>query len=134
MCDQIVTHKLPVVVVLFLLNGFVYTEPQLNIPQFPDQARPPDDFGTNDINRQQDNRFRGDIRSLLQQLDLQASQQCTNNVAAQWNFETNINQLTQLDAVRFWVNLDFDFLGQRECTSYLDGKYCITTMKIDVIA
>ncbi|KAF5283056.1 hypothetical protein FQR65_LT14073 [Abscondita terminalis] len=43
--------------------------------------------------------YRGDIRALLQSLDLQASQQCTNNVAAQWNFETNVNQATQLEAV-----------------------------------
>lgn len=92
MCDQVITHKLPVVVLLFLLNGYVIVaEPQLNIPQFPEQPRPPDNVDRS--------RFRGDIRSLLQQLDLQASQQCTNNVAAQWNFETNINQLTQLDAV-----------------------------------
>lgn len=41
----------------------------------------------------------GDIRALLQALDLQASQQCTNNVAAQWNFETNVNEATQLEAV-----------------------------------
>lgn len=40
-----------------------------------------------------------DIRGLLQALDLQSSQQCTNNVAAQWNFETNVNQVTQLEAV-----------------------------------
>lgn len=40
-----------------------------------------------------------DIRRLLQALDVQASQQCTNNVAAQWNFETNVNQVTQLEAV-----------------------------------
>lgn len=43
--------------------------------------------------------YNGDIRQLLQALDLQASQQCTNNVAAQWNFETNVNQATQLEAV-----------------------------------
>ncbi|VEN61097.1 unnamed protein product, partial [Callosobruchus maculatus] len=49
-----------------------------------------------DFNRR--NRVNSDIRGLLQALDLQASQQCTNNVAAQWNFETNINQGTQLEA------------------------------------
>lgn len=43
--------------------------------------------------------YNGDIRALLQALDIQASQQCTNNVAAQWNFETNVNQVTQLEAV-----------------------------------
>lgn len=43
--------------------------------------------------------FNGDIRRLLQALDLQTSQMCTNNVAAQWSFETNVNQVTQLEAV-----------------------------------
>ncbi|CAG9818310.1 unnamed protein product [Phaedon cochleariae] len=45
------------------------------------------------------NGVEGDIGGLLQALDVQASQQCTNNVAAQWNFETNINQATQLEAI-----------------------------------
>lgn len=45
--------------------------------------------------------FRGDVRGLLQALETQASQQCTNNVAAQWNFETNVNQVTQLEAVSY---------------------------------
>ncbi|XP_018331986.1 uncharacterized protein LOC108741627, partial [Agrilus planipennis] len=49
--------------------------------------------------RPQDPRFIGsDIRSLLQALDVQESQQCTNNVAAQWNFETEVNEATQLEA------------------------------------
>ncbi|KAK5649889.1 hypothetical protein RI129_000918 [Pyrocoelia pectoralis] len=54
-----------------------------------------------DIDYQQRNRlpYHGDIRALLQGLDVQASQQCTNNVAAQWNFETNVNQATQLEAL-----------------------------------
>lgn len=75
--------------------------------------RTPQDFGY-DVNRNDgripgnpedpryedvDRNYRGDIRQLLQDLDLQASQQCTNNVAAQWNFETNVNQGTQLEAV-----------------------------------
>ncbi|KRT83864.1 hypothetical protein AMK59_4485 [Oryctes borbonicus] len=42
--------------------------------------------------------FRGNIEQLLQNLDVGSSQQCTNNVGAQWNFETNVNQVTQLDA------------------------------------
>lgn len=45
------------------------------------------------------NKFNGDIRRLLQGLDAQASQQCTSNVAAQWNFETNVNEATQAEAV-----------------------------------
>lgn len=56
--------------------------------------------------------FRGDVRGLLQALETQASQQCTNNVAAQWNFETNVNQVTQLEAVsdkHFTVKLISEF-------------------------
>ncbi|XP_050507218.1 angiotensin-converting enzyme-like [Diabrotica virgifera virgifera] len=63
----------------------------------------PQNFGgrsfDDDFNRR--NRVDGDrdIRGLLQALDIQASQMCTNNVAAQWNFETNINEATQLEAI-----------------------------------
>lgn len=44
-----------------------------------------------------------DIRALLQALDLQGSQECTRNVDAQWNFETNVNQATQLEAVSDFI-------------------------------
>lgn len=53
----------------------------------------------NNDRRFQNPPFNGDLRQLLQALDVQASEQCTNNVAAQWNFETNVNQATQLEAV-----------------------------------
>ncbi|XP_060523449.1 angiotensin-converting enzyme [Cylas formicarius] len=65
-------------------------------PREPSGQRPQDDrFNENEIVK----RYGGDVRRLLQELDLQASQQCTNNVAAQWNFETNVNQATQLEAL-----------------------------------
>ncbi|XP_050664314.1 angiotensin-converting enzyme [Leptidea sinapis] len=35
------------------------------------------------------------IRDFLKQADDQASKECTNNVAAQWNFETDVNDATQ---------------------------------------
>ncbi|CAG9795376.1 unnamed protein product [Diatraea saccharalis] len=35
------------------------------------------------------------IRDFLVKADDQASKECTNNVAAQWNFETNVNDATQ---------------------------------------
>lgn len=50
------------------------------------------------------NKFNGDIRRLLQGLDAQASQQCTSNVAAQWNFETNVNEATQGEAVSIYIS------------------------------
>ncbi|KAL3276705.1 hypothetical protein HHI36_012075 [Cryptolaemus montrouzieri] len=67
--------------------------------EFPGGYR--DNFDPNDPDYRYKNRspYRGDVRGLLQALDLQASQQCTANVAAQWNFETNVNEATQLEAL-----------------------------------
>lgn len=124
MCDISAIRK-PFIILLLPLFNCVSCNPQLNYPQYdfqdgryPDQninpistSFPPGDFNRNnvayDVNGQQrplGNEFSrnpnvGDIRGLLQALDIQASQQCTNNVAAQWNFETNVNQATQLEAV-----------------------------------
>lgn len=39
------------------------------------------------------------LQNLLKQVDEISSQQCTSNVLAQWNFETNVNSVTQLEAV-----------------------------------
>lgn len=47
-------------------------------------------------------------RQLLTELDKKHSEECTLNVAAQWNFETNVNEASQLDAVswfHFFTNL-----------------------------
>ena len=41
----------------------------------------------------------GEIRELLARADALLSQQCTRTVAAQWNFETNVNGVTQVSAV-----------------------------------
>lgn len=74
-------------------------------PQYPDQTQNPQypDQNLGNVNNQRTSPgYRGDIRVLLQQLDVQGSQQCTNNVAAQWNYETHINQATQLEAVSEW--------------------------------
>lgn len=39
------------------------------------------------------------VRDFLHRADDQASKECTNNVAAQWNFETDVNDATQHAAV-----------------------------------
>ncbi|CAH2105251.1 unnamed protein product [Euphydryas editha] len=39
------------------------------------------------------------VRDFLLRADDQASKECTNNVAAQWNFETDVNDVTQHAAV-----------------------------------
>lgn len=36
------------------------------------------------------------------EIDQKNSAECTLNVAAQWNFETNVNEVTQLEAVSEW--------------------------------
>lgn len=48
-----------------------------------------------------------DLQQLLSKWDIQGSEQCTNNVAAQWNFETHVSPVTQLAAVSllsYWVH------------------------------
>lgn len=41
------------------------------------------------------------LRQLLIEVDKKNSAECTLNVAAQWNFETNVNEVSQLEAVSF---------------------------------
>lgn len=51
---------------------------------------------------QEDRRYQIELeklRNLLVETDQQGSQECTANVAAQWNFETNVNEYTQTEAV-----------------------------------
>lgn len=63
----------------------------------------PYDFNRGVDNNQIDNRFQQanlqQIRDFLVTADEQASKECTNNVAAQWNFETDVNDATQHAAV-----------------------------------
>lgn len=44
------------------------------------------------------------------EIDQKNSAECTLNVAAQWNFETNVNEVTQLDAVSACPNISQTFL------------------------
>lgn len=88
-----------------------YNRPQIEQTTYRPRPPPNNAAGAGGFNNYPDDRRRtedgfvnrpnvgGDIRALLQALDVQASQQCTNNVAAQWNFETNVNEATQLEAV-----------------------------------
>lgn len=39
------------------------------------------------------------LRQLLIEIDKKHTQECTLNVAAHWNFETNVNEATQAEAV-----------------------------------
>jgi hypothetical protein len=44
-----------------------------------------------------------DLIPLLQRVDFMLSNQCTKNVAAQWQFETNVNAATQQAAVSLFI-------------------------------
>lgn len=51
---------------------------------------------------QQDRRYQQELeklRNFLVETDQKGSLECTANVAAQWNFETNVNDFTQTEAV-----------------------------------
>lgn len=39
------------------------------------------------------------LRQLLTEIETKNSAECSLNVAAQWNFETNVNEVTQIEAV-----------------------------------
>lgn len=39
------------------------------------------------------------LRRILAEIDQTSSHECSLNVAAQWNFETNVNEITQIEAV-----------------------------------
>lgn len=48
------------------------------------------------------------LRQLMIEIDTKNSAECTLNVAAQWNFETNVNEVTQLEAVSILCQRDID--------------------------
>lgn len=59
----------------------------------------PDFPATNNIDNRIQHVNLQQVRDFLHQADEQASKECTNNVAAQWNFETEVNDATQHAAV-----------------------------------
>jgi hypothetical protein len=68
-----------------------------------------------------------DLRSLLQRVNFMLSNQCTKNVAAQWEFETNVNTATQQAAVSllivfWWYNIQPKTFTRILCTclAFLD--------------
>lgn len=40
-----------------------------------------------------------DFRNILAKLDFTGTERCSANVGAQWNYETNVNEYTQIQAV-----------------------------------
>lgn len=59
----------------------------------------PYEFNGNNIDSRYNQVNLQQIRDFLLKADEQASKECTNNVAAQWNFETDVNDATQHAAV-----------------------------------
>lgn len=61
------------------------------------------------------------LRQLMIEFDKKNSAECTLNVAAQWNFETNVNEVTQLEAVStkfFPATADIDLNTASHSRSY----------------
>lgn len=61
---------------------------QLDLP-------PIQDDGYNNINQHRDL----DYRNILARLEFLGAERCSANVASQWNYETNVNDYNQLEAV-----------------------------------
>uniref|UniRef100_A0A1Y9G9G1 Angiotensin-converting enzyme n=1 Tax=Anopheles albimanus TaxID=7167 RepID=A0A1Y9G9G1_ANOAL len=82
-----------------------------NDPAYRDPGRFPGDPNYRDPYRnpeeerfrvENERRFRAEtekLRSFLAEIDRKSSLECSLNVAAQWNFETNINDATQVEAL-----------------------------------
>lgn len=76
-------------------------------PNYPQSYPPPDyninnDFPQNQYDLEYERRLRIEtekLRELLADVDRRYSKECTLNVAAQWSFETNVNEVSQLEAV-----------------------------------
>lgn len=65
------------------------------------------DVNSNRIDERLNHASLQQIKDFLHQADAQASKECTNNVAAQWNFETDVNDATQHAAVSiYYILLD----------------------------
>lgn len=113
-------------------------------PQFPDADQEDyyrnqngfrDPQQGNQQDNQQFNQHRDTLalRKLLSQIDVQASGECANNVAAQWNFETDVNEVSQLAAVsQFYSLLIFRAVGSCAHTGkfncYISGKLTLTCL------
>uniref|UniRef100_A0A1B6DUB7 Angiotensin-converting enzyme n=2 Tax=Clastoptera arizonana TaxID=38151 RepID=A0A1B6DUB7_9HEMI len=92
-----------------MLDKFIQTQdPKYFNPNVYDVNRGQDGRFA-DANRGQDGRFTEEsrrtisnqqLKTLLKQIDDISSQQCTENVLAQWNFETNVNDATQVEALQ----------------------------------
>jgi hypothetical protein len=104
------------IMTIFLIQIVGQTSPKAQYPvpggqipayegQYPDPGLDTARGEGNDGRRRQEHpvsRISGqDLRSLLQRIDVMLSNQCTRNVAAQWDFETNVNPATQQAAVSF---------------------------------
>ncbi|XP_014300060.1 angiotensin-converting enzyme isoform X2 [Microplitis demolitor] len=62
-----------------------------------------------------------DYKNVLARLDFQGAERCSNNVAAQWNYETNVNEYSQLQALE----------AQRDYAEFQNGAWQLIN-KLDV--
>ncbi|KXJ82378.1 hypothetical protein RP20_CCG014031 [Aedes albopictus] len=79
--------------------------PQFGPPNERDfeRGRPRDSFFQGPFrSAEEERRFRAEtekLRSFLTEIDRKSSLECSLNVGAQWNFETNVNEATQVEAI-----------------------------------
>ncbi|KAF4516981.1 hypothetical protein B566_EDAN005583 [Ephemera danica] len=84
-----------------------YNEPPRPVsePRKPDEALSNRDLAAGAVNNV-------DIPALLQEIDDLGTQQCTSNVLAQWNYETDVNEVTQLAAYSRFQHAVWDVLNK----------------------
>jgi hypothetical protein len=100
---------------------------------FPERRKPQDDLPVDRVHDDTPPSYKvnyiplQELKNLLFQVDLDLSQECTANVDAQWNFETNVNEATQLQAVSLLLNMFIYF--PLKGTSKANSAYLIRVLK-----
>lgn len=50
----------------------------------------------------------GELQDILARLDFLGTERCSANVAAQWSYETDVNEYTQIQAVSIFTGILFN--------------------------
>lgn len=75
---------------LIVILALTKVRAQLDLPPIPEER-----YNNLDPHRDRDL----DYRNVLARLEFLGAERCSANVASQWNYETNVNEYTQLQAV-----------------------------------
>lgn len=88
--------------------------PNYRDPNYDDRNRyTNEDYEQYRLELERKNRIEdANLRRILDDVDKLSSSECFNNVAAQWTFETNVNEATQQASVNIYYKIDILYLNK----------------------